>query len=340
MKVTCDKCGASYKIPDEKLTKEVNKATCKKCGHRIVIKRDAESREQADFPLMGLSETDGQIAQDEKTIITVPTELQGLEPSTPLMAGGLLNPLDLERRQQAAVPSPRPASSPRIQVEATPAQGSTNEAGRLSGTYQPVGPAAGRNGEAAVGGTMAAASSGRDSAMSKTEVQGGSTQPSGPAIAGTGGNRANVAAIFVQNQEAREAEAQTSVPPSPIPTVFMLIALAGLLPFLVEGIWKVQPLTAIGYSLAVYGLGAGLMVHQDFVKGGQVNVPRAFGVPLIPALLLIGYWMATSGAPTPGEGEAEAPAEAAPAGEPAPAGAAPAEPAPAAPADGAGAAGQ
>ena len=39
MRVVCDNCGASYKIPDSKLVKEVNHATCRKCGHRIVISR-------------------------------------------------------------------------------------------------------------------------------------------------------------------------------------------------------------------------------------------------------------------------------------------------------------
>ena len=37
MRVVCDNCGAVYKIADSKLTKEVNKATCKRCGHKIVI---------------------------------------------------------------------------------------------------------------------------------------------------------------------------------------------------------------------------------------------------------------------------------------------------------------
>lgn len=39
MRVVCDNCGATYKIPESKLTKEVNKATCRKCGHRMLIRR-------------------------------------------------------------------------------------------------------------------------------------------------------------------------------------------------------------------------------------------------------------------------------------------------------------
>ena len=37
MRVVCDNCGAVYKIADSKLSKDVNKATCKRCGHKIVI---------------------------------------------------------------------------------------------------------------------------------------------------------------------------------------------------------------------------------------------------------------------------------------------------------------
>ena len=37
MKVVCENCRAVYKVPDEKLTKTVNKATCRQCGHRMLI---------------------------------------------------------------------------------------------------------------------------------------------------------------------------------------------------------------------------------------------------------------------------------------------------------------
>ena|GEM_PF-1608921 len=37
MKVVCDNCQAIYKIADHKLVKEINRATCKRCGHKIII---------------------------------------------------------------------------------------------------------------------------------------------------------------------------------------------------------------------------------------------------------------------------------------------------------------
>ena len=36
MRVVCENCGATYKIPESKLVKEVNKATCRKCGFRMM----------------------------------------------------------------------------------------------------------------------------------------------------------------------------------------------------------------------------------------------------------------------------------------------------------------
>jgi predicted Zn finger-like uncharacterized protein len=42
MRVVCDNCGATYKIPEHKLVREVNKATCRRCGHGIIIRKPGE----------------------------------------------------------------------------------------------------------------------------------------------------------------------------------------------------------------------------------------------------------------------------------------------------------
>ncbi len=39
MKVVCENCRSAYRVPDEKLTKTVNKATCRQCGHKMLIPR-------------------------------------------------------------------------------------------------------------------------------------------------------------------------------------------------------------------------------------------------------------------------------------------------------------
>ncbi|MEL6349909.1 MAG: zinc-ribbon domain-containing protein [Myxococcota bacterium] len=69
MKVVCDNCGAQYKIPDHKLVKEVNKATCRKCGNRMLIRRPAKSGlGGAPAPLKSNSE-------EERTLITSTEEV-------------------------------------------------------------------------------------------------------------------------------------------------------------------------------------------------------------------------------------------------------------------------
>jgi predicted Zn finger-like uncharacterized protein len=62
MRVACDNCGASYKIPDTRLTKEVNKATCKKCGHAMYIRRATTSSPEVHAPA----------SAEESTVITHP----------------------------------------------------------------------------------------------------------------------------------------------------------------------------------------------------------------------------------------------------------------------------
>jgi predicted Zn finger-like uncharacterized protein len=39
MRVVCENCGASYTVPDSKLTKAMNQATCKACAHEMMIPR-------------------------------------------------------------------------------------------------------------------------------------------------------------------------------------------------------------------------------------------------------------------------------------------------------------
>lgn len=65
MRVVCDNCGASYKIPDSKLTREVNRATCRKCGHQIVISRAGEPERGEARPL-----------EAESTILNEPGEVR------------------------------------------------------------------------------------------------------------------------------------------------------------------------------------------------------------------------------------------------------------------------
>lgn len=64
MRVVCDNCGAVYKIADSKLSKDVNKATCKRCGHKIVIYKPGFRPPQGP-PKNAPAESDG----EERTVI-------------------------------------------------------------------------------------------------------------------------------------------------------------------------------------------------------------------------------------------------------------------------------
>ena len=66
MRVVCDNCGAVYKIPESKLVREVNKATCRKCGHGIIIRKTS----------MGHSDGEPDPADSEATQITSVDELE------------------------------------------------------------------------------------------------------------------------------------------------------------------------------------------------------------------------------------------------------------------------
>jgi len=67
MRISCDNCGATYRIPEHKLVRNVNKATCRKCGHAIIIKKgDEVAPVGAGAP----------VSDRERTQITSQAELQ------------------------------------------------------------------------------------------------------------------------------------------------------------------------------------------------------------------------------------------------------------------------
>jgi outer membrane biosynthesis protein TonB/DNA-directed RNA polymerase subunit RPC12/RpoP len=67
MRVVCDSCGATYKIPDTKLVKDVNRATCRKCGHRMLIRK-------ADAPPLGTYPSAA--TEEERTVIASAADLE------------------------------------------------------------------------------------------------------------------------------------------------------------------------------------------------------------------------------------------------------------------------
>jgi len=128
MRIVCDSCGAVYKIADDKLVKEVNKATCKRCGHKIIIRkpRAATSNEGpsertviSSAPGMGAgsssppaSASEEKKEKDEKTVITTIPELEKYESAA--VSAGAIGSLTSELRTISAtadIPEPSATES-------------------------------------------------------------------------------------------------------------------------------------------------------------------------------------------------------------------------------------
>jgi predicted Zn finger-like uncharacterized protein len=113
MRIVCDSCGAVYKIADSKLVKEVNKATCKRCGHKIIIRKPRAAAsvegpsERTIISPGGPSAEQGKKKKDEKTVITTIPELEKYESAA--MSAGAIGSLTSELRtisSPADIPSP------------------------------------------------------------------------------------------------------------------------------------------------------------------------------------------------------------------------------------------
>lgn len=113
MKVICDNCRAVYKIPDEKLAKPVNKATCRKCGHRMLIPRPRQGQNP-----------------DEKTLVTA---VPPTPPPAPQRDSGRSRPPEVDRHTQPISEEEPEATMPGL----TPQNGYGSGAYALSGTAQP-----------------------------------------------------------------------------------------------------------------------------------------------------------------------------------------------------------
>ena len=132
MRVVCDNCGATYNIPEHKLTKEVNKATCRKCGHRMLIRRPASGRvlppSEEKTQITDIPVNNGSPDVDEERPTVVVDAVQEPAPAAPRPAHA---PGPVRARQSApAVPAtpaapvqaPAPAPAPVAQpVYAAPA---------------------------------------------------------------------------------------------------------------------------------------------------------------------------------------------------------------------------
>lgn len=103
MNITCASCGTHYRIPLKKMVKEVSKATCKKCGISITVRRpDAAPGEQLE---MLRTEDEAVVMHSEDcTVITQVPELKDYQMTPALDTSAFSSmgiPVRLTRRPDA-----------------------------------------------------------------------------------------------------------------------------------------------------------------------------------------------------------------------------------------------
>lgn len=269
MKITCDKCGASYKIPAEKLTRDVSKATCKKCGEKIIIRRpgnDGYEDPRLTGGLHASNDDDGVVEHnEERTVIAVVPELQRFDATPPLAAGGSvpdpsqmgqmgLNPIQAPAAQPSAPAQPvRPAEEPRrVQTPPAPAPAPVSASQATvpqprpssTGTMAPVAPPA-PTPSPSVAAPVFSSATGRT----------GTAKP------------------------VRRAKA-TWMAVGPL-----VVAVIGMLLYIPDGLWGIANFQAVGFMLAMFGSLAAIVLQVELIRSGALNLMVGF---LVPSLGVVG----------------------------------------------------
>ena len=117
MRVVCDQCAATYRVPNARLTKDVNKATCRTCGARLLIPRPApnsDDEERVVVPAIpatqGMGDS-GHVApgiedDDDKTVPIIDRTRSTRIPDVddiPLLSGAPIGRAEREAMQRAKV---------------------------------------------------------------------------------------------------------------------------------------------------------------------------------------------------------------------------------------------
>lgn len=112
MRVVCDNCGAVYKIADSKLSKEVNRATCKRCGHKIIIYKPGSAA--AQNAAHSAPRPDGGDDEERTVIKSVPELQKQLSKQGVPSIGSLtaeLRAISIPGIQSVGGPTPQPPQS-------------------------------------------------------------------------------------------------------------------------------------------------------------------------------------------------------------------------------------
>ncbi len=320
MKVTCESCGAIYRIPEEKLTKEVSRATCKKCGAKIIIRRPSATEDGLDDLRVGGGRTeqtdeDSVIDHEERTVIAHVPELQKFDATPPLSTGAVASQDDLGAvlggspvPGAASVPTPEPsfATPPSVEeeyqekTEVRPSTQPSAPAAKLGSSQPPAtataaperAPAAQAQPAAPVpppkitADTSPAPPSGT-SAPTPTPTAPPPTQPA------TLGRRKKADVVEIFSHSDKPAEVEEFQQPRPkLVLVFMGLAFLGVLAFVHHGLWGLTNLTAAGFFLALYSILAAFLAQLDLTIGKRINYVRMFLIPAALCALLLGILMA------------------------------------------------
>ena len=122
MRVVCDNCGATYRIPDHKLVREVNKATCRKCGHGIIIRKAGTSGAAPTVaPPKSISPDDAtQIASAAEIEARARTGSSGRAPATPSGFDSAVGGESFPAPQEPAWSSEAPGNETVVSKQETP----------------------------------------------------------------------------------------------------------------------------------------------------------------------------------------------------------------------------
>lgn len=132
MKIVCENCRAVYKVPDEKLTKAVNKATCRQCGHRMLIPKARPDGDPDERTLVTAVPPAGTPApalprslDGERVTAAIEEEPEethsGRGPDDVDLAPSPATPMAAEAREIAPPPVPVPLAAPVLAAPIGPA---------------------------------------------------------------------------------------------------------------------------------------------------------------------------------------------------------------------------
>ncbi len=282
MKVTCDSCGTVYRIQEEKLTKEVSRATCKKCGAKLIIRRPRagdESFEDLRVAGQGMDD-DSVINHEERTVIAQVPELQNFESTPPLSgAGGVSSPDALMGLLNQRSEEKKGGENVTPSEEGPAARPAPSGAAEKPVSASPPSSAASAATGAAITSTTAPARPSGEAPQSPPPKEEAPAQP--PPRAQRAPNPVD---IFASQASRAAAQKDVPAPASPVPLVMLAVALIGVLAFIDQALWSLTRVTAVGFFVAIYGILAALLAQLYLNYSSRINFVTVFLVPAIACL--------------------------------------------------------